>query len=156
MDFSKMRHRIVFLKPLGGTVNSMSESVPVWIPFKPSLHNELRIEEDGSVYLTEDHTGNAVLVVRDGAPYAHYAGTEEYEVWAYVAPKTGREYEEAQKLRPETTFNILTRYFPDITSDMRILFRGRVFYIESVLNIDERNEQLQIVAVEQDGNGADE
>lgn len=106
MDFSKMRHRITFLKPTGSKLNGMGETVPEY--------------------------------------------TEYMTVWAYVAPKTGREYEEAQKLRPETTFNILTRYFPDITSDMRIGFRGRVFYIESVLNIDERNEQLQIVAFERD------
>ena len=81
----------------------------------------------------------------------------EYEkymtVWAYVAPKTGREYDEAQKLRAETTYNILTRYFSGITTDMQILFRERLFKIESVLNIDERNEQLQIVAVEKDRNG---
>ena len=76
-------------------------------------------------------------------------------VWAHVAPKTGREYDEAQKLRAETTYNVLTRYFPGITTDMRISFRDCVFNIESVLNIDERNEQLQIVAVEKDRNGVD-
>ena len=81
--------------------------------------------------------------------------TEYMTAWAYVAPKTGREYDEAQKLRAETTYNVLTRYFPGITTDMRISFRDRVFDIESVLNIDERNEQLQIVAVEKDRNGVD-
>ena len=109
MDFSKMRHRITFLKPTESKVNSLSENVPEY--------------------------------------------TEFMTVWAYVAPKTGREYEEAQKLRAETTYNVVTRYFSGITTDMRILFRGRIFYIESVLNIDERNEQLQIIAVEKDRNG---
>lgn len=106
MDFSKMRHRIVFLKPSKAELNSMSENVPVYEDYKT--------------------------------------------VWAYVAPKTGREYDEAQKLRAETTYNILTRYFEDITAEMRIRFRGRLFHIESVLNIDERCEQLQIVASEVD------
>ena len=50
---------------------------------------------------------------------------------------------------------MLTRYFPNITTDMRILFRGRILSIESVLNVGERNEQLQIVAVEKDRNGVD-
>lgn len=78
---------------------------------------------------------------------------EVMTVWAFVAPKTGREYDEAQKLRAETTYNVMTRYFPSITTDMRILFRGRILRIESVLNIDEKNEQLQIVASEADTNG---
>ena len=55
--------------------------------------------------------------------------------------RTGREYDEAQKLRAETTYNVLTRYFPNITTDIRILFRGRFLSIESVLNVGERNEQ---------------
>ena len=109
MDFSKMRHRITFLKPTGSVKNSMSENVPEY--------------------------------------------TEVMTVWAFVAPKTGREYDEAQKLRAETTYNVLTRFFPNITTDMMILFRERTLKIESVLNVDERNEQLQIVASEVDTNG---
>lgn len=157
MDFSKMRHRVVFLKPTQMKLNSMGENVPVWVPFKPTVNNDLRIDDDNSVYITKDHTGNAILIMKDGSPYA--APVENnlrmFEVWAYVAPKTGREYEEAQKLRAETTYNVLTRYFPAITTDMKILFRGRIFSIESVLNVGERNEQLQIVAVEKDRNGVD-
>lgn len=72
------------------------------------------------------------------------------EVWAFVAPKTGREYDEAQKLRAETTYNITTRYHEGITAEMRILFRGRTLKIESVLNIGEKNEELRIVASEVD------
>ena len=111
MDFSKMRHRITFMKPTGVIKNSMSENVPEY--------------------------------------------TEHMTVWAFVAPRTGREYDEAQKLRAETTYNVQTRYFPDITTDMQISFRGRILRIESVLNVDERNEQLQIVASEVDSNGKD-
>lgn len=33
MDFSKLRHRAIFLKPLDKRLNSMNENVPVWIPF---------------------------------------------------------------------------------------------------------------------------
>ena len=109
MDFSKMRHRITFMKPTKTTKNSMSEQVPVYTEYKT--------------------------------------------VWAFVAPRTGREYDEAQKIRAETTYNVLTRYFPNITTDMRIAFRDRILKIESVLNVDERNEQLQIVASEVDTNG---
>ena len=106
MDFSKMRHRITFLKPTGITKNSMGENVPNY--------------------------------------------TEVRTVWAFVAPKTGREYDEAQKLRAETTYNVHTRYFSDITAEMQMRFNDRILKIESVLNINERNEELLIVASEVD------
>lgn len=109
MDFSKMRHRITFLKPNGATKNSMNENVP------------------------------------------DYA--EVRTVWAFVAPKTGREYDEAQKLRAETTYNVHTRYFDDITAEMQIKYNNKIFKIESVLNISERNEELHIVASEVDNFG---
>lgn len=71
-------------------------------------------------------------------------------VWAFVSPKTGREYDEAQKLRAETTYNVHTRYFADITAEMQIKYNNKIFKIESVLNIGERNEELLIVASEVD------
>lgn len=76
--------------------------------------------------------------------------TKVRTVWAFVAPKTGREYDEAQKLRAETTYNVSTRYFADITSEMQIQYNGRILKIESVLNLNERNEELRIVASEVD------
>lgn len=153
MDFSRMRHRIVFLRPSKTALNSMSENVPVWVPFKPEVNNNLQITEECEVYLTSDYAGNAVLRHINGEPYAHRLLIKEYAVWAYVAPKTGREYEEAQKLRAETTYNITVRYFPDITADMKVMYGLKIFRIESILNIGERNEQLQIVAVEVDTYG---
>ena len=69
---------------------------------------------------------------------------------------TGREYDEAQKLREETTYKVVTRYFKDITTDMKILHGLKVLDIVSVLNIGERNTELQIVAKEFDRNGKGE
>lgn len=106
MDFSKMRHRITFLKPMGTYKNSIGENVLTYTDYKT--------------------------------------------VWAFVTPKTGREYDEAQKLRAETTYNVHTRYFADITAEMQIHFNDRILKIESVMNINERNEELQIVASEVD------
>ena len=76
-------------------------------------------------------------------------------VWAAVEPMTGKEYAEAQKIRAETTYNIITRYIPGITSDMKISFRDKEFDIVSTLNIRELNEQLKIVVSEVDKNGKD-
>ena len=79
--------------------------------------------------------------------------TDVRTVWAFVTPKTGREYDEAQKLRAETTYNVHARYFADITAQMHIRFNDRILQIESVLNINERNEELLIVASEVDSFG---
>ena len=70
-------------------------------------------------------------------------------VWAKVAPMTGREYEEAQKLREETTYNVETRYFEGINASMKIKHRGRILDIISVLDIESRRVRLKIVAKEQ-------
>lgn len=167
MDFSKLRHRVILLKPLDKKLNSMKETVPVWIPFKPNLNNNLNINEKTEVYVVADKKGNAVLKSvggwsqtssaarpsNRGQLYAHQLSVKEYAVWANVSPMSEREYEEAQKLREETTYKITTRYFPDITEDMKIMFGVRVLDIVSVLNIGERNTQLQIIAKEKDRNG---
>ena len=59
----------------------------------------------------------------------------------------------AQKLRAETTYKVTTRYFPNIATDMKILHGLKVLDIISVLNIDERKSELQIIAKERDRNG---
>lgn len=85
------------------------------------------------------------------------AHTVEYEdfktVWASVSPMNGKEYAEAQKLRSETTYNVIVRYRPDITTDMKIRYGKKEFDIISVLNIGERKEILKIIAAETDTNG---
>ncbi len=69
-------------------------------------------------------------------------------VWASVEPKSGREYIEAEKEHPELTYIVTTRYMNDITPDMFIQFRGRVFDIKSIRNIRENNEMLEITCTE--------
>ena len=116
MNFSKLRHRIIFLRPTDLTTNSMGETVPKYEPFKPYSKAQV--------------------------------GIQDFSVAGLVVPMSGREYEESQKIRAETTYKISTRYFPDITDDMRILYDKREFEIVSILDLDGRHEELQIVAVE--------
>ena len=148
MFFSNLRHRIVFLSPRSSITNELGENVPVGIPFKPGMNPNMRITSETEIYITADYTGNASLITIDGIPYAHHISLREFEVWANVSPTTGREYEEAQKLRAETTYTVTTRYFYDIHPDCKILFRGRVMNIVSVLNVGELNTELRIVATE--------
>lgn len=152
MDFSKMRNRIIFLKPSGSKKNTVHENVTQWVPFKPTVKND-ESSSDNSVYLSEGTDGIPVLVYNNGVLFTHAMAMKQYAVWANVAPMTGREYQESQKIRAETTYNITTRYFPGITTDMKILYGVKVFDIVSVLNINECNVELKIVASEIDKNG---
>ena len=69
-------------------------------------------------------------------------------VWASVEPKSGREYIEAEKKHPELTYIITTRYMEDVTPDMFIQYRDRLFNIRSIRNIRENNEMLEISCTE--------
>ena len=60
----------------------------------------------------------------------------------------GREYQEAQRIRPELTYKITTRYHKEVTPDMFIKFKDRYFQIVSIINVRERNEMLEIVCTE--------
>lgn len=69
-------------------------------------------------------------------------------VWASVEPKSGREYIEAEKEHPELTHIITTRYMEDVTPDMFIQYRDRLFNIRSIRNIRENNEMLEMSCTE--------
>lgn len=153
MNFSKLRHRIIFLRPTDMIKNSMGETVPRYKPFKPYLPLPVQVDAD-KVYLSHDNDGNAVLKYIDGKPYAHKLALQNFSVAGLVAPMSGREYEESQKIRAETTYKISTRFFRHITSDMRILYDNREFEILSVLDLGGKHDELQIVAVEKDSKSA--
>ena len=61
MDFSKLRHRIVFLKPTETRLNGMKENIPVYVPIKPTAS-----ETPAKVYVTVDADGNAALDAENG------------------------------------------------------------------------------------------
>ena len=149
MNFSKLRHRIIFLRPTDMIKNSMGETVPRYKPFKPYLPLPIQVDAD-KVYLSHDNDGNAVLKYIDGKPYAHKLALQNFSVAGLVAPMSGREYEESQKIRAETTYKISTRFFRHITSDMRILYDNREFEIVSILDLGGKHDELQIVAAEKD------
>ncbi|MDE6984778.1 MAG: phage head closure protein [Lachnospiraceae bacterium] len=79
--------------------------------------------------------------------------TEVKTVWASVEPTRGREYQEAQRIRPELTYKVTTRYHKEITPDMFIRYKDRYFNIVSVINVRERNEMLEIICTEKSKGG---
>lgn len=144
MDFSKMRHRIVFLKPATAEINTTDEDVVGWYPYHPTKD----ITSD-KMYISQNND----CVFDEGVLYTFSELLHDYGVWACVAPMNGKEYAEAQKIRAETTYNINTRYMKNITGDMKILYGAKVFDIISVLDIDGRKRELKIVAAEADRYG---
>lgn len=145
MKVGDMKQRILFLRPGGMTQNDLHEDTPVWIPVDPRggapIPPPFSIPNDCDRVETEDLALKITAAMR------------LFGVWANVAPMTGREYEEAQKIRAETTYKIKTRYFPGIRSDMRILFRGRIFRIESALEADCARREMQLICTEADAYG---
>ena len=72
-----------------------------------------------------------------------------YSVWAAIEPLQGREYISAMAVQAERTVRIRIRYLPGIVPSMRVLYQGRVFAIQSVINIREGNDELHLMAREQ-------
>lgn len=69
-------------------------------------------------------------------------------VWAAIEPLSGREYWQAKAVNAEVTHRVRMRYRAGITPEMRLVFNGRVFEILAVLNLEERNIELQLLCKE--------
>lgn len=72
------------------------------------------------------------------------------DVWANVEPLSGRELWHAQQVQPDVTHRITIRYARGrkVGPEWRAIYNGRTFNFLSVLNLEERNRTLQILAME--------
>lgn len=72
------------------------------------------------------------------------------EVWASVEPLSGREYFYSHQIKAEVTHRVKIRYRTDITVKMRIkLSEDRALAIESILDLQERHEILELLCREE-------
>jgi SPP1 family predicted phage head-tail adaptor len=69
-------------------------------------------------------------------------------VWAAIEPLQGREYLAAQQIQADVTHRITIRYRADIRPAMRGVLGARAFDITSVIDPEERHQELQLMAVE--------
>jgi SPP1 family predicted phage head-tail adaptor len=71
-------------------------------------------------------------------------------VWASVEPLNGREYFAAAQMQSEVSTRIVIRPISGVTLTPkdRVKFGSRYFDIQSVINRDERNRELQLLCVE--------
>lgn len=68
--------------------------------------------------------------------------------WCSLMRLTGRELVEAKQIREDVSHKITTRYDSRLTTKHRLELGSRVFEFASVDNVGERNEQLEIIAIE--------
>lgn len=71
--------------------------------------------------------------------------------YAKIEPLTGREFFEAQRVDSDVTHMITMRYYSGLTTSHRITYGSRTFYIESVLNTDERDWKTVCMCTESTG-----
>jgi len=81
-----------------------------------------------------------------GDPWA--AATAVANLRACITPLSGHERLHAQQLEAGVTHRILLRYRPGVTAKQRLRFGDRVFNIRAVIDVEERNRWLEILAEE--------
>lgn len=67
---------------------------------------------------------------------------------AAINPLSGREFFAAEQNNSEVTHKVKMRYIAGVLPNMRIKFGTRYFGIIAVLNVEERNRELQIMCKE--------
>lgn len=70
------------------------------------------------------------------------------QVWGSLNPLSAFQKEHASTLEHRVTHKSKIRFLTGITSDMRINFRGRIFQIHGIKDIEERNIFLEILSEE--------
>ena len=69
--------------------------------------------------------------------------------WADVRPLRANEVTEAQRFQGRISHKIAMHYYEGLTSEHRIVYAGRVFHIDGVVNVDERNRVHEVMAMEE-------
>ncbi len=69
-------------------------------------------------------------------------------VWAAIEPLRGNERYAAQQVQSTLTHKVTIRYREGIKPQMRLTYKGRIFDIESVIDIEERHHWLELFCSE--------
>jgi len=68
--------------------------------------------------------------------------------WGDIITLDGSEVWHAGYIQLLNTHMIVMRYNPELTTEMRLKFRGRIFNIKSILHVNERGKETRISVVE--------
>lgn len=69
-------------------------------------------------------------------------------IWADIHPKTAREANQFAHINSQISHTVIMRYSPEIQMDRRLVFNGRHFDIVGIVNVQERNRELQVLCSE--------
>ena len=86
--------------------------------------------------------------VRDAAGGAVHTWVTDDTVWANISPATGRELYAGEQVRAEVSHKVTMRYYDGLTTANRLLFGSRVFDINFIKNVDERNRVFELLCKE--------
>ena len=71
------------------------------------------------------------------------------QAWAQIEPLSGREFLEARQIQAEGMVRFTMRYQAGIAPEMRVLDGSEIFNIQSVIHVEERGREIQLMCVEQ-------
>lgn len=69
-------------------------------------------------------------------------------VWASVEPLSGREFLDASQTEADISHRVRIRHYDDLTPSHRIVHGGRHLNIETIMNRDERDIELELMCKE--------
>lgn len=70
-------------------------------------------------------------------------------LWAEVRELSGRESELAKQIKAEASHAVTIRHRPGVTSEQRLLFRGKPLEIKAVLDDDSTQRELLLLCGEE-------
>jgi SPP1 family predicted phage head-tail adaptor len=85
---------------------------------------------------------------RDAVGGVVEAWSDVATVWASVEPLDGKEFFAAERVNADATTRIRMRYRAGVTPVMRAVYGARIFDIQNVINVDERNRELRLMVRE--------
>ena len=86
--------------------------------------------------------------VSDGAGGWETAWTKDRRIWCWIVPTSGVQRLESMRRDSQVSHEIYTRFASDVTTNKRIVYRGKAYNLEAIWSPDERQEFLHIVATE--------
>lgn len=98
--------------------------------------------------LRKQVTIQSLVVVKndDGSATETYLSGETRK--ASVEPIRGREYFESARQGGQATIRVVMRKFDGLTTKHRILYDTRSLNIESIIDLDERGREVQVMCFE--------
>jgi SPP1 family predicted phage head-tail adaptor len=70
------------------------------------------------------------------------------QTWAGFDPRSGQEFVAAGQLQGKSITAITIRYRAEIKAKMRVLFGTRIFDIQWIKNVEERNREMLLICEE--------